>query len=157
MTVAMDRFWAKVDKCGPPSDFNPALGVCWLWTGSRSGLGYGRFVDRNMPGPQQHPAHRWLYQQIHGLLARGIDVDHLCRVRACVRPEHLEAVPHRENALRGANGRLKTHCRRGHPYEGGDVSSPRDGIRVCRACQRINWKKRAPFINPRRRKSAVGI
>jgi len=82
----MERFWSKVEKTVS----------CWLWTASTR-RGYGQFVINNKPTP----AHRFAYEQLVGDIPRGLQLDHLCRVRNCVNPEHLEPVTSRENILRG--------------------------------------------------------
>jgi hypothetical protein len=91
------RFWAKVNKTE----------TCWLWTGATSGNGYGVFgVTRKMV-----MAHRWLYEHEIAPIPNERDLDHLCRVRLCVNPAHLEPVSRRENLLRGAGfgGQLHIH------------------------------------------------
>jgi hypothetical protein len=66
------------------------------------------------------------------------DIDHLCRNRRCVNPEHLEAVTHRENMVRGdtfaARNAAKTHCSKGHPLSGENLVNQKRGDRVCRIC-----------------------
>lgn len=78
---------------------------CWLWTGSKNKDGYGGFI--NEIGAWQS-AHRWSYEYFVGSIPQRQDLDHLCRNRACVHPEHLEPVSHRENNSRGAQGILKS-------------------------------------------------
>lgn len=94
------RFWAKV-TLGPRSDLRPDLGPCWLWTGS-AGTTYGRFADEN---GRQVQAHRWCYEEATGAIPEGLELDHLCMVRLCVRPTHLEPVTHQENVIRAAAAR----------------------------------------------------
>lgn len=91
----LERFWEKVEKTDS----------CWLWTAALSQDGYGLFRDG-----RSQSAHRWLYKQLVGEIPDGLQLDHLCRVRNCVNPAHLEPVTLAENARRG---RL-THCKRGH-------------------------------------------
>lgn len=74
------------------------LGECWVWTGATDPSGYGRFW---LTGRMAY-AHRVAYQWFRGSIPVGHDLDHLCRVRACVNPFHMEAVPRRVNLLRGA-------------------------------------------------------
>lgn len=137
-TVA--RFWAKVDKTD----------TCWLWTAATR-RGYGAFgVNGRMMG-----AHRLAYELMVGPIPVGMQLDHLCRVRHCVRPEHLEPVTAKENIQRGQTGpsrgrqqRAKTHCPHGHPY---DEENTRIylGHRHCRACQRVH--NRARFVKIERK------
>lgn len=139
-TVA--RFWAKVDKAGP---VHPTLGTaCWLWTAAL-GNGYGRFSEA---AGRHFNAHRWLYERAVGKVPSGLDLDHLCRVRACVNPSHLEPVTRRVNVLRGAGhpakNAAKTKCPQGHPYAGDNLRVVA-GQRRCRTChnkQSAEWSAR---------------
>ena len=127
-----ERFWAKVDKSGD----------CWLWTGAKSSAGYGSFrVGRGGVG-----AHRIAYELAVGPIPAGLELDHLCRVRHCVNPNHMEPVSHSENTHRGetvaASNAAKTHCPQGHEYTDENVRRGRlmkYGYRQCRICHN-NWK-----------------
>lgn len=79
-----ERFWSKVDKS---SD-------CWVWTAYRTHKGYGLFSIEHGKLVQ---VHRWSYEQHHGTIPDGLEIDHICRVRACVNPSHLRAVTHKQN------------------------------------------------------------
>lgn len=87
------RFWDKVDKDGHDG--------CWLWTDATSWNGYGRFYT----GSRVMSAHRLSYELAVGPIPDGLQIDHLCRVRACVNPAHLEPVTLAENIRRGAAAR----------------------------------------------------
>jgi hypothetical protein len=122
------RFWDKVR-------IDPGSG-CWLWTACERGKGYGSFWF----GGKMNQAHRVAREVLVGEIPRGLQTDHLCRVRRCVNPEHLEPVTSRENTLRGdtapAANVAKTHCPQGHPYDEGNTYVARGGDRKCRRCDR---------------------
>lgn len=122
---------------------------CWIWTGSTDHNGYGQ-VRRNTV---LRLAHRWVYELFVGPVPEGLDLDHLCRVRACCRPDHLEPVTRRVNILRGDIPRLnrlravnRTHCKNGHEFTEENTHVNAEGHRVCRACNRAAYhaaKRRA--------------
>lgn len=78
---------------------------CWLWTGATSPQGYGRFNAGLREDARNVLAHRWSYEHHVGPIPDGLDLDHLCRVRHCVNPEHLEPVTRQENVQRGHRAR----------------------------------------------------
>lgn len=82
-------------------------------------------------------AHVDAYVKAKGPVPEGLEIDHLCRNRSCVQPEHLEAVTHAENQRRAAEYRRKTHCIRGHAFTSENTYTAPSGRRMCRACQRI--------------------
>ena len=119
----LDRFMAKVVILDDG---------CWEWTGARYRNGYGAFK-----GPEKVTcAHRIGYELLVGPIPSGLEIDHLCRNRACVNPEHLDPVPHGVNVGRGGNA-IKTHCPRGHAYDERNTyrkNSKGKLSRQCRAC-----------------------
>ena len=129
--TVQDRFWEKVA-------ITPS---CWLWMGSKTLGGYGH-VGLNGKYPL---AHRLSYEWAIGPIPEGFQIDHLCRVRNCVNPKHLEAVTQQENIRRGDGGsfnREKTHCNNGHIYDAVNTYLKNDGGRQCLPCQRIYDAKR---------------
>lgn len=153
-TPPAQRFWTKVDKAGPVPEHRPDLGPCWLWTAATV-RGYARFSI----GYQAIQGHRWAWEEANGPIPAGLQLDHLCRVRHCVRPSHCEPVTNRENVLRGegitARNAVKTHCKHGHPLSGDNLWIDRSGrnpVRRCRACiRRIQSSRDWGAVEERRR------
>lgn len=135
------RFWPKVD-----------VGDCWLWTGAITGDGYGSFaLDHSTSGKRNIGAHRWAWEHLVGPIPEGLQVDHLCRVRRCVNPDHMEIVSSMVNTRRGqAWSQPSEACRKaGHPMSGENVRVTRLASgrvrRTCRACERATkkmWRQR---------------
>lgn len=116
-------------------------GGCWLWRGWLSESGYGDFqVDG-----KKTRAHRASYEHHVGQIPAGLVIDHLCRVRHCVRPEHLEAVTQSVNVRRGLSVQLKERCLNGHSMaeHARTSTNPKTGwiSRICRACDRARKKR----------------
>jgi hypothetical protein len=109
------------------SERDPVTG-CWLWQGTRHG-GYGYIQYKG----RRQLVHRASYKVHVGPIPNGLEIDHLCGVRRCLNPEHLEPVTHAENQRRKAE--TKTHCVHGHEYTGDNVGVT-NGSRYCRACRR---------------------
>jgi hypothetical protein len=109
---------------------------CWEWNGGMHRKGYGVFWD----GSKLRKAHRYSYELFRGAIAIGLTLDHLCRNRKCVNPDHLEPVTNRVNIMRGegiaSRNARKTHCLRGHPLEGKNLLIDSQGYRQCRKCYR---------------------
>lgn len=117
---------------------------CWLWHGARcgpAGREYGKIGDRYI--------HRVMYERHVGPIPPGLDLDHLCRVRLCVNPAHLEPVTRGENIRRGALGDViraraakVTHCPRGHAYTPDNLLKRKKNERACKACHREKMLER---------------
>lgn len=105
-------------------------GGCWLWTGAVSSTGYGSV---GIAG-RTHNAHRVAYESATGPIPAGLQLDHLCRVRRCIRPDHLEPVTPGENTRRGYRAQV-TECPNGHPYDEANTYRKPGGGRVCRRCR----------------------
>jgi hypothetical protein len=114
---------------------------CWLWTGDLDRAGYGKLWS---DGRHQR-VHRLAYEAWVGAIPSGMELDHLCRVRNCVNPAHLEPVTSRENTLRGesfaAVNAKKTHCLRGHALDKANTYINPAGARVCRECKRARQRR----------------
>ena len=133
------RLWAKVD----------ASGDCWEWTGARTS-GYGHL---RMSEGVYRRAHRVVYERMVGPIPEGLTIDHRCRNKACVNPDHLEPVTNQENlrrtpkqlfnhtplarVARGAThwSQTRTECAKGHP-----LPPPGPGPRPCRTCRRASFR-----------------
>ena len=115
---------------------------CWLWTGALNPDGYGKFKVRG----KRIGAHRWAHERFRWPIPPGLEIDHLCRQRSCVNPDHLEVVTGRENTLRGnapaAQLARRTHCMRGHPFDEANTYRTRKGERRCRICNRERLRAR---------------
>lgn len=145
---AAARFEAKVERI--------TVTGCWIWMANVDGKGYGHFYDTRVG--RQVLAHRWAFEHFRGPIPDGREIDHLCRVRCCVNPFHLEPVTSRENSLRApmsvtARNTAKERCPRGHRY----VQTTERGRarRRCPICQRravrdaMRRKRAAALLPPR--------
>lgn len=114
---------------------------CWRWIGARKSDGYGQIREGGKHGARLL-THRVAYQHFVGPIADGLEIDHLCRNRACCNPEHLEAVTHKVNMARGEmyNG-VKTHCKWGHEFTQENTKISSDGRRVCVQCLRARAQR----------------
>lgn len=138
----LDRFYARVQRGDN----------CWEWTGQRIHNGYGVVGWMG----KTTPAHRVSFELTYGPIPGGLTLDHKCRNRACVRPDHLEAVTMKENILRGdgfaAQNARKTACPKGHALDGLKQSS---GERYCKTChvERCRrYRRNLPLAGARRGK-----
>jgi len=124
----LQSFWDKVELTPD----------CWLWTGAKNTTGYAQFWD----GDKTISAHRFAYNIFNEPI--DLPLDHLCRVRHCVNPAHLEPVTNKENILRGigitAVNSRKTHCKNGHGLSG-DNLYVHNNQRKCKECRREAWRK----------------
>lgn len=145
MRAVPKRFWLKVNMTDS----------CWLWEGSKSSNGYGQImISRRL-----WATHRLVYSITKGTIPKGLQLDHLCKVRHCVNPHHLEAVTARENVLRGnapsAVNAKKSHCLRGHPFCGTHFRVDSTGRRICRVCKRGRQRLSRGFQGTRNGPKAV--
>ena len=123
---------------------------CWLWTGVLRNTGYGELSFQK----KKLLAHRASYEIFIGPIPDGLCLDHLCRQRSCINPDHLEAVSMRTNLLRGvgvgAVNAVKTHCPKGHPLA--DAYHYR-GERHCAECCQIRSKEYFKRVGKERRRA----
>lgn len=133
-----ERFWTKVNKDGPVSDWHPELGPCWIWDKGKTGSGYGAFCPGN---GDTVLAHRWSYEHSVRAIPEGLELDHLCRQPACVRPSHLDPVTggvnqHRSPLTFASINSGKAYCDNGHEFTPENTRTKSDGARECKECRR---------------------
>lgn len=145
-TKLLTRFFEKI-RIDPNVTFNGS--PCWLWTRPLDRDNYGRFWYET----QSRAAHNVSYRLFVDEIPAGLVPDHLCRVRHCVNPAHLEIVTNRINTLRGetvtARNAQKTHCLRGHEFTIANTRRNRNGGRICRQCTYEALKRHRGPIIPR--------
>lgn len=122
---ALSRFWSKVEKTSN----------CWIWKGFMDLSGYGKFSYFG----ETVFAHRFS-KSIAEPLKGGTEVDHLCRNRACVNPEHLEQVDHRTNMMRSPTAQPALNARKMKCYKGHELTTKKNGTRYCKSCIKANRK-----------------
>lgn len=135
-----DRILNKVKKT--PS--------CWIWMGGKDSAGYGRtYIGGKAEGKSIYRiAHRIIYELFRGTDISGLELDHICRNKICVNPDHLDPVTHLENVRRGISGqylRKRTHCPSGHEYSTSNTSFYKN-MRSCKTCKRIKRRNRRQKI-----------
>lgn len=128
LTAACNRIMLRTSK-------NAETG-CWDCNFADRANGYRSVQIRG----RGYRAHRVVYECLKGRIPDGLPLDHLCRNRRCVNPDHLEAVPGRINTLRGlgptAKNARKTHCPNGHSLSEDNLHNNKNGYRVCATCKR---------------------
>ncbi len=125
---------------------------CWIWGGA---LGTGGYANTSLNN-RHIKIHRMAWMLVNGPIPDGLEIDHKCRVRSCVNPDHLEAVTHLENVRRGiasatlaARNAAIVTCPKGHPYSGKNLILRKSGSRQCRECNRQRLaKKRQNSLTP---------
>lgn len=124
-----ERLDSKIYRDGPNG--------CWLWQGTMVPTGYGQFAPTKTT---RTPAHRAVWKWLVGPIPDGLELDHLCRNKRCVNPEHLEPVTRLENIRRSVPYRdhlRPTHCKWGHERTPENLYTTTQGGKACRECARI--------------------
>lgn len=128
----IDKYWNRfISKVEQTS-------TCWLWKAGKDSKGYSQFYAGKMV-----QGHVYSYMHFIGTVPEGKELDHICRVRSCVNPFHLEPVTHQENCIRGDKAKLQTHCKNGHEMVDSNLyiyNRTRNGFtgiyRMCKECKR---------------------
>lgn len=124
---------------------------CWLWMGYVAPNGYGKTAARRGGGWTTTYAHREMYKMLVGEIPAGLDLDHKCKVRCCVNPQHLRPVTRAENMKTARSNRdvllARTRCKNGHEYTAETtklVTSPLTGLptRKCMICNKQFFQRR---------------
>jgi len=128
---------------------------CWIWMGWVNDSGYG-MIRRQKNNVKEHiRVHRYVYELLNEPIPKNMTIDHLCRVRLCVNPHHMEIVSPVENVMRGesraAKAARRDTCAKGHPYTLLNFVARSDGYRGCRICTEVFYQQR----NERRRKTPL--
>lgn len=137
-----ERIFEKISPC-------PNTG-CWFWTGADKGRGreYGQvwFRGRNTC------AHRAVYITLVGEIPDGLELDHLCRVKSCVNPDHLDPCTHAENIERRDRALAKcgmpdrhwdqSRCKHGHEFTDENTKTSSNGKKLCRMCCKISSRRK---------------
>ena len=123
-------------------EFTQVTGFCWLWTGYLNDRGYGEM----RVGNKKLRAHRAVYAYLVGEPPEDKVANHLCKVRNCVNPDHLEFVTQRENVMYSVSpaslNARKTHCKNGHEFAGYNLYVKPNGQRICRTCKNAEQQRR---------------
>lgn len=132
-------------------DQTPSNG-CWQWTVYVGRDGYGRSGSNGI----RAMAHRLVYELLVGHIPEGMTLDHLCRIRACVNPLHMEVVTGQENARRSmsapAVNARKTACIHGHEFTPENTYVRPDGTgRYCKECRRQRCREYMQKIRANRK------
>ena len=126
-------------------DFTSSPNGCWLWVGVKTHDGYPYW---GTTGNKTVYAHRFIYEQEIGPIQKNLTLDHLCRVRHCVNPAHMDPCTIHENIARGDYGWRKrlTYCKNGHEFTPENIYFAHNGgrngkgRRQCRECGRLATK-----------------
>lgn len=132
-------------KFGAEYEIDAVTG-CWNWKRAKTDKGYGKGFRH---GETTRFAHILMWTKKNGPVPDGLELDHLCKNRGCVNPDHLEAVTHKENMERAdriVNARRATHCPSGHEWAPENTGRHISGGRACKACANIGRQKRRARI-----------
>lgn len=131
---SIQRFFEKVEQTTN----------CWEWVAYKNRKGYGVIKHNG----KTVLAHRFSYELIKGDIPEGLQLDHLCKNRACVNPTHLEVVTNQENCLRGLvnQNKNKTHCIRGHEFTPKNTGLTKERWRYCKICNKLKLRIKEKIV-----------
>ncbi len=110
-----------------------SIGDCWIWQGAHTADGYG--LKWNSDARKSQYTHRIVWEQLVGQIPPGLVIDHLCRVRDCVNPDHLRTLTMLDNIAASPIDRNTKECHAGHIRTEETTLVRPDGTRSCRPCQ----------------------
>ena len=132
MNDTLERFFSKVE----------VTDSCWLWVGGSNKWGYGKFYVDSRTLRAHRVSYAWFYGDLPDY--PELELDHTCRIRLCVNPEHLEPVTCGVNIRRGETGlyqKVRTHCPQDHEYSVDNTTIYKGG-RQCKECHRTQERER---------------
>lgn len=127
-------FPPTIDRLFAKTDFSRGWFGCWVWTGAKYGKGYGSIKHNG----KDRSVHRVSFELSTGAIDPNLTIDHMCEVKLCINPLHLEEKTAIENRLRAGYSKA-THCLRGHEFDEKNTRNY-NGKQHCRKCATLHQR-----------------